>query len=116
MPSDTVERVHGWLHAAGVPARLWWHLRFCGLRPWMYPAQSAVCRSVSSGRGISKSPTPSSCTPPTQAYQLRLFLESFGVRSALLNAELPLNSRSHILQTFNKGLFDFLIATGEQND
>ncbi len=51
----------------------------------------------------------------SQGYQLRLFLESFGIRSALLNAELPLNSRSHILQTFNKGLFDYLIATGEHN-
>ena len=50
--------------------------------------------------------------PPIQGYQLRLFLESFGVRSALLNAELPLNSRSHILQSFNRGLFDYLIATG----
>ncbi|GAX72585.1 hypothetical protein CEUSTIGMA_g41.t1 [Chlamydomonas eustigma] len=48
-----------------------------------------------------------------RGYQLRLFLESFGVRSALLNAELPLNSRSHILQTFNKGLFDYLIATDD---
>lgn len=28
----------------------------------------------------------------------RLFLEAFGVRAALLNAELPLNSRHHILQ------------------
>lgn len=46
-------------------------------------------------------------------YKLRLFLESFGVRSAVLNAELPLNSRSHILATFNKGMFDYLIATDD---
>jgi ATP-dependent RNA helicase DDX56/DBP9 len=26
-------------------------------------------------------------------YRLKLFLESFGIRAALLNAELPLNSR-----------------------
>jgi ATP-dependent RNA helicase DDX56/DBP9 len=31
-------------------------------------------------------------------FQLRLFLERFGIRTALLNAELPLNSRHHILQ------------------
>ena len=31
-------------------------------------------------------------------FRLRLFLETFGVRSAVLNAELPLNSRHHILQ------------------
>ena len=35
-------------------------------------------------------------------FKLRLFLESFGIRAALLNAELPLNSRSHILHCFNK--------------
>jgi superfamily II DNA/RNA helicase len=55
-----------------------------------------------------------SCTH--QAYQLRLFLESFGIRTALLNAELPLNSRSHILHAFNEGLFDHLIATGDMTN
>ena len=35
----------------------------------------------------------------------RLFLEAFGVRAALLNAELPLNSRHHILQV--RGPFKF---------
>jgi hypothetical protein len=44
---------------------------------------------------------------------LRLFLESFGLRLGCLHAELPVNSRSHILAAFNKGLFDFLIAVGE---
>ena len=48
-----------------------------------------------------------------RGYQLKLFLESFGVKSAVLNAELPINSRSHILQSFNKGLFDYLIATDD---
>ena len=47
-----------------------------------------------------------------EGYRVRLFLEAFGVKAALLNAQLPLNSRSHILQSFNKGLFDTLIATG----
>lgn len=50
----------------------------------------------------------------TQAYRVKLFLESFGVKAALLNAELPLNSRSHILHAFNRGLFDHLIATGKE--
>lgn len=31
-------------------------------------------------------------------FRLRLFLESFGLRSAVINAELPMNSRHHILQ------------------
>jgi len=33
-----------------------------------------------------------------EGFRLRLFLEAFGIRSAVLNAELPLNSRHHILQ------------------
>uniref|UniRef100_A0A383WG42 RNA helicase n=1 Tax=Tetradesmus obliquus TaxID=3088 RepID=A0A383WG42_TETOB len=44
---------------------------------------------------------------------LRLFLESFGLRLGCLHAELPVNSRSHILASFNKGLFDFLIAVDD---
>ncbi|WVY96459.1 hypothetical protein V8G54_028610 [Vigna mungo] len=35
----------------------------------------------------------------------------FGIRSAVLNPELPQNSRLHILEEFNAGLFDYLIAT-----
>ncbi|XP_042490530.1 DEAD-box ATP-dependent RNA helicase 16-like [Macadamia integrifolia] len=45
------------------------------------------------------------------AFRLRLFLEQFGIRSAVLNGELPQNSRLHILEEFNAGLFDYLIAT-----
>jgi hypothetical protein len=30
--------------------------------------------------------------------RVRLFLEAFGIRASLVNAELPLNSRHHILQ------------------
>ena len=44
-------------------------------------------------------------------YRVRLFLEHFGIKSAVLNAELPLNSRHNIIKHFNKGNFDFLIAT-----
>ena len=46
-------------------------------------------------------------------FKVKLFLESFGVRAAILNAELPLNSRHHILQEFNRGLFDYLVATDD---
>ncbi|KAK9906356.1 hypothetical protein WJX75_000482 [Coccomyxa subellipsoidea] len=46
-------------------------------------------------------------------FRLKLFLEAFGIRSAVINAELPLNSRHHILQEFNKGIFDYLIATDD---
>jgi ATP-dependent RNA helicase DDX56/DBP9 len=48
-----------------------------------------------------------------RGYRLRLILEQFGVRAAVLNAELPANSRKHILEAFDKGLFDYLIATDE---
>uniref|UniRef100_A0A6V7QRI0 RNA helicase n=1 Tax=Ananas comosus var. bracteatus TaxID=296719 RepID=A0A6V7QRI0_ANACO len=47
------------------------------------------------------------------AFRLRLFLEKFEIRSAVLNAELPQNSRLHILEEFNAGLFGILIATDD---
>ncbi|CAD6265196.1 unnamed protein product [Miscanthus lutarioriparius] len=47
------------------------------------------------------------------AFRLQLFLEKFGIRSAVLNAELPQNSRLHIIEAFNARLFDYLIATDD---
>ncbi|KAI3423156.1 uncharacterized protein J3R85_011281, partial [Psidium guajava] len=46
-------------------------------------------------------------------FRLKLFLEKFGIHSAVLNAELPQNSRLHMLEEFNAGLFDYLIATDD---
>ncbi|KAK8623701.1 hypothetical protein V6N13_065064 [Hibiscus sabdariffa] len=46
-------------------------------------------------------------------FRLKLFFEKFGIRSGILNAELPQNSRLHILEEFNAGLFDYLIATDD---
>ena len=46
-------------------------------------------------------------------FKLRLFLEIFGIRSVVLNRELPFNSRFHIVQEFNKGVYDYIIATDE---
>ncbi|XWS41734.1 hypothetical protein CRYUN_Cryun17cG0108200 [Craigia yunnanensis] len=46
-------------------------------------------------------------------FRLKLFFEKFGIKSAIVNAELPLNSRLHILEEFNAGLFDYLIATDD---
>ena len=48
-----------------------------------------------------------------RCYRFKLLLEQYHVRAAVLNAELPANSRQHILDEFNKGLFDNLIATDE---
>ncbi|KAL0332367.1 UNVERIFIED_CONTAM: DEAD-box ATP-dependent RNA helicase 16 [Sesamum calycinum] len=49
------------------------------------------------------------------SFRLKLFFEQFGIKSAVLNAELPQNSRLHILEEFNAGLFDYLIATDVVN-
>mmetsp|Transcript_37558 Transcript_37558/g.61064 ORF Transcript_37558/g.61064 Transcript_37558/m.61064 type:complete len:332 (+) Transcript_37558:145-1140(+) len=46
-----------------------------------------------------------------RCYRTKLLLEQYHVKSAVLNAELPMNTRLHIIEQFNKGLFDNLIAT-----
>jgi len=46
-------------------------------------------------------------------YRLKLFLEQFHIRSAVLNSELPLKSRLNIIEHFNVGNFDYLIATDD---
>lgn len=49
-----------------------------------------------------------------RSYRLKLFLEQFGIRSCILNSELPVNSRLHAVQEFNKGFYDILIAADDQ--
>jgi ATP-dependent RNA helicase DDX56/DBP9 len=49
-------------------------------------------------------------------YRLKLFLEQFHIRSSVLNAELPFRSRLNIIEQFNVGNFDYLIATDESTD
>lgn len=48
-----------------------------------------------------------------RAYRLKLFLEQFGIRAAVLNSELPQESRTHIVQQFDRNMFSLLIATDE---
>lgn len=48
-----------------------------------------------------------------RCYRLKLFLEQFSISSVVLNSELPLNSRVHIVEEFNKGVYDYMIATDE---
>ncbi|KAJ3833102.1 P-loop containing nucleoside triphosphate hydrolase protein [Lentinula raphanica] len=48
-----------------------------------------------------------------RSYRLKLFLEQFSIRSCVLNSELPLNMRYHTVQEFNKGVYDYIIATDE---
>lgn len=49
-----------------------------------------------------------------RSYRLKLYLEQFGIKSCVLNAELPVNSRLHVVQEYNKGLYDILIAADDQ--
>lgn len=48
-----------------------------------------------------------------RCYKLKLFLEQFSIKACVLNSELPLNSRYHIVEEFNRGIYDYLIATDE---
>jgi superfamily II DNA/RNA helicase len=50
-----------------------------------------------------------------RGYKLKLFLERFGIKSGILNSELPQNSRNHIISEFNRDLFKYLIATDEKH-
>ena len=47
------------------------------------------------------------------AVRLRLFLHKFGVPTCALHSELPANSRAHILQEFNRGVYDFMVAAAD---
>ncbi|TVY83556.1 ATP-dependent RNA helicase dbp9 [Lachnellula suecica] len=48
-----------------------------------------------------------------RCYRLKLFLEQFGLRSCILNSELPVNSRIHVVDEFNKNVYDVIIASDE---
>ncbi|KAI3641652.1 hypothetical protein MIR68_000312 [Amoeboaphelidium protococcarum] len=48
-----------------------------------------------------------------RGYKLKLFLEQFSIKSGVLNAELPENSKLNVIKQFNRGAFDYLIATEE---
>ncbi|EDV92009.1 probable ATP-dependent RNA helicase DDX56 [Drosophila grimshawi] len=48
-----------------------------------------------------------------RCYKVRLFLEQFGIRSCVLNSELPANMRIHTISQFNRGTYDIIIASDE---
>ncbi|CAG05399.1 unnamed protein product, partial [Tetraodon nigroviridis] len=50
-----------------------------------------------------------------RSYRLKLFLEQFGIPSCVLNSELPVGSRCHIISQFNQGFYDYIIAADEQS-
>lgn len=51
-----------------------------------------------------------------RGYRLKLFLEQFGIKSCILNSELPINSRLHIVEEFNKNVYSLLIATDDSDN
>ncbi|XP_054468117.1 probable ATP-dependent RNA helicase DDX56 [Anoplopoma fimbria] len=50
-----------------------------------------------------------------RSYRLKLFLEQFGIPACVLNSELPVQSRCHIITQFNQGFYDYIIATDEES-
>ncbi|XP_022080556.1 probable ATP-dependent RNA helicase DDX56 [Acanthaster planci] len=50
-----------------------------------------------------------------KSYRLKLFLEQFSIAGCVLNSELPVNSRCHIVEQFNAGLYDIIIASDESS-
>lgn len=48
-----------------------------------------------------------------RAYRVKLFLEQFGIRSCVLNGELPVNSRMHVVEEFTRGVYDVLVTADE---
>ncbi|NXX74790.1 DDX56 helicase, partial [Urocolius indicus] len=50
----------------------------------------------------------------TRCYRLKLFLEQFGIAACALNSELPARSRCHVITQFNRGIYDYIVATDEE--
>ncbi|KAL9049389.1 MAG: hypothetical protein Q9162_007243 [Coniocarpon cinnabarinum] len=50
-----------------------------------------------------------------RCFKVKMVLQQFGVRSCILNAELPVNSRTHVVEEFNRGAYDIIIATDESD-
>ena len=48
-----------------------------------------------------------------RSYRLKLYLEQFGIKGCILNSELPVNSRIHVVEEFNKNVYDIIIASDE---
>lgn len=48
-----------------------------------------------------------------RCYRLKLYLEQFGIKSCILNSELPVNCRVHVVEEFNKNVYDIIIASDE---
>lgn len=49
-----------------------------------------------------------------RCYKLKLFLEQFAVKSCLLNPELPVATRCNVVDQFNRGIYNQIIACDEK--
>eukprot|EP01100_Stratorugosa_tubuloviscum_P012022 TRINITY_DN5528_c0_g1_i1.p1 TRINITY_DN5528_c0_g1~~TRINITY_DN5528_c0_g1_i1.p1 ORF type:complete len:741 (-),score=312.16 TRINITY_DN5528_c0_g1_i1:150-2234(-) len=47
-------------------------------------------------------------------FRLKIFLERFSINTALLNPEMPYNTKSNTIEQFNKGFISILIATDSE--
>ncbi|CAL4173292.1 unnamed protein product, partial [Meganyctiphanes norvegica] len=50
-----------------------------------------------------------------RGYKLRMFLGQFNISSCVLNSEMPVASRCNIVEQFNKGKFDIIVASDERS-
>ncbi|XP_072385166.1 probable ATP-dependent RNA helicase DDX56 [Diabrotica undecimpunctata] len=48
-----------------------------------------------------------------KCYKIKLFLEQFGIRTCVLNSELPATIRCHSVNQYNQGIYDIIIASDE---
>ncbi|KAK0742434.1 P-loop containing nucleoside triphosphate hydrolase protein [Apiosordaria backusii] len=51
-----------------------------------------------------------------RSYRLKLFFEQFSIRSCILNSELPVNTRIKVIEEFNRGIYDIIIASDERKE
>ncbi|KPM04700.1 ATP-dependent RNA helicase DDX56-like protein [Sarcoptes scabiei] len=49
-----------------------------------------------------------------RCYQLKLFLEQFGIRTCVLNSELPIASRCYVIEQFNSNYCNIILASDEK--
>ncbi|XP_066946092.1 probable ATP-dependent RNA helicase DDX56 isoform X1 [Macrobrachium rosenbergii] len=49
-----------------------------------------------------------------KSYKLRMFLGQYDISSCVLNSEMPVASRCHIIDQFNRGHYNIIIASDEQ--
>ncbi|XP_074023830.1 probable ATP-dependent RNA helicase DDX56 [Numenius arquata] len=49
-----------------------------------------------------------------RCYRLKLFLDQFGIPACALNSQLPARSRCHVITQFNRGIYDYIVATDEE--